>query len=314
MPFFSVIIPMYNRAAFIGRAIDSVLSQDDADFEVVVVDDGSADDSVAAVRRYTDPRVRLVLSPVNQGRCPARNLGMKHAVGEWFVFLDSDDELTPGALRLIRARIEAAPPTVGAMRFMCVSDTGERSPEPPHSGQIVDYAGFLRWAELSLKATHTEAMPCVKATTFPAVQYPSGHADEGRYHLDIARLVETQLAPDVVRLYHHDAPQRVMHANLGRILRYAPDLADDAAQVLGRHGEAMRRTVPDLYYVKVMEAVSQSFLAGRRFTALRYATRLTTRPRFWARLSAVTGLGMLGPRAAAWAKKQWMRMQGRKAA
>src|SRR3954468_10100910 len=103
-PFFSIVIPDYDRAALIGRALRSCLDQDFTDFEIIAVDDGSADGSVAAIRRFDDPRLKLIEHERNRGVGPARNSGMAAAIGEWIVCLDSDDELLPGALRTMHDR------------------------------------------------------------------------------------------------------------------------------------------------------------------------------------------------------------------
>lgn len=94
----SVIIPLYNKEPIIERSLQSVLSQDYDDFEVVVVNDGSTDHSADIVRSINDPRIRLI-EQENGGPSKARNTGTKNARGEWIVFLDADDELLPGALR-----------------------------------------------------------------------------------------------------------------------------------------------------------------------------------------------------------------------
>lgn len=93
----SVIIPLYNKEAIIERSLMSVLSQDYDDFEVVIVDDGSTDRSADIVRSMKDERIRF-FSQENGGPSKARNTGLKHAKGEWIVFLDADDEFLPGAL------------------------------------------------------------------------------------------------------------------------------------------------------------------------------------------------------------------------
>lgn len=93
----SVIIPLYNKEAIIGQSLQSVLSQDYDDFEVIVVNDGSTDRSADIVRSVTDPRVRII-EQENGGPSKARNTGVRNAKGEWIVFLDADDELLPGAL------------------------------------------------------------------------------------------------------------------------------------------------------------------------------------------------------------------------
>jgi len=93
MPFFSVIIPSYNRAALLPRAIQSVIHQTFDDWELLVVDDGSTDDTAQQVAVFNDPRIRYLYQN-NQGVCVARNTGAHHAKGEYLVFLDSDDYAT----------------------------------------------------------------------------------------------------------------------------------------------------------------------------------------------------------------------------
>ena len=93
----SVIIPLYNKEAAIAQSLKSVLSQEYDDFEVVIVDDGSTDNSVAIVEAINDSRIRLIKQE-NGGPSKARNTGVKNAKGEWILFLDGDDELLPNAL------------------------------------------------------------------------------------------------------------------------------------------------------------------------------------------------------------------------
>ncbi len=96
---FSIIITSYNQRSFIRDAVDSALSQDDSRREVIVVDDGSTDGSLAILEGYGDA-IRLVKNERNQGRSGARNAGASRAVGEYLVFLDGDDILRPWALTL----------------------------------------------------------------------------------------------------------------------------------------------------------------------------------------------------------------------
>jgi glycosyltransferase involved in cell wall biosynthesis len=91
----SVVIPCYNQAHFLGEAIESVLAQSHQHFEIVVVDDGSPDNTSEAAARY--PSVRLIRQE-NQGRSMARNTGAHHSKGSYLVFLDADDRLLPEAL------------------------------------------------------------------------------------------------------------------------------------------------------------------------------------------------------------------------
>src|SRR6267378_744209 len=92
MPFFSVIMPAYNREKYIGDALGSVLAQSCADWECIVVDDGSADSTCAIVREFVakEPRIRLI-ERANGGPGAARNQGATEARGKYLAFLDSDD-------------------------------------------------------------------------------------------------------------------------------------------------------------------------------------------------------------------------------
>ena len=97
MAMISVIIPLYNKANYIGRTLESVLRQTWQDFEVIVVDDGSTDDSAAVVKACDDPRVRLIHQP-NQGPGAARNHGIRLSTASYLTFLDADDEWLPDFL------------------------------------------------------------------------------------------------------------------------------------------------------------------------------------------------------------------------
>jgi glycosyltransferase involved in cell wall biosynthesis len=94
----SIVMTTYNRADTIARAIDSVLRQTHTDWELIVVDDGSVDATQDVLRRYEDPRIRVVSHPENRGVCAAKNTGLDAMTGAWFTMLDSDDEAVPDAL------------------------------------------------------------------------------------------------------------------------------------------------------------------------------------------------------------------------
>jgi glycosyltransferase involved in cell wall biosynthesis len=94
----SVVIPAYNRSGVLRQAIDSVLAQTHSDLEVIVVDDGSTDDTAALVAEYDDDRVRYVGHERNRGRSAARNTGIEASNGEYIAFLDSDDRWLPHKL------------------------------------------------------------------------------------------------------------------------------------------------------------------------------------------------------------------------
>ena len=102
----SVIIPTYNRADMLGDALDSVMAQTYADWEAIVVDDGSTDDIQMVMARYSDARIRYVYQ-ANRGLSAARNTGIRNAESEFVAFLDSDDVFLPDRLRKQMALVQA---------------------------------------------------------------------------------------------------------------------------------------------------------------------------------------------------------------
>ncbi|WFU07160.1 glycosyltransferase family 2 protein (plasmid) [Rhizobium sp. CB3171] len=105
MPRFSVIIPVYNRAHLIGRAVNSVLSQTYEDFEIIVVDDGSEDLIDDEMSKITDHRVAFVRQ-ANSGASAARNAGIDRARGKFVAFLDSDDVFLPMHLETLNTLLD----------------------------------------------------------------------------------------------------------------------------------------------------------------------------------------------------------------
>lgn len=117
-PFFSVVVPTYNRSHLISPTIRSVLGQTFPDLELLVVDDGSTDETSSVVQGFADPRLRYL--PIsNRERGAARNFGLRQAVGEYVVFLDSDDEFHPTHLETLRRAIgeQAHPPNFLATKY-----------------------------------------------------------------------------------------------------------------------------------------------------------------------------------------------------
>jgi glycosyltransferase involved in cell wall biosynthesis len=100
MPVFSVIIPLYNKALYIAKTLESVLSQGFTDFEVIVVDDGATDGSAAIVKQFNDPRLHYIYKE-NGGVSSARNLGISLAKGTLIAFIDADDFWEPNHLEEI---------------------------------------------------------------------------------------------------------------------------------------------------------------------------------------------------------------------
>jgi glycosyltransferase involved in cell wall biosynthesis len=138
---FSIVIPTYNRAALLGAALDSVLAQHDGDWEIIVVDDGSKDNTVEVAAGYGN-KVRL-LQQQNRGPGAARNLGAAAAAGDYLVFLDSDDVLFPWSLQkyneIITSRGKPAFISGKHHRFSQPEELNLISNEPLQTEGFADY-------------------------------------------------------------------------------------------------------------------------------------------------------------------------------
>jgi len=111
-PSFSIVIPTYNRASLIGKTLQSVFSQTYANYEVIVVDNCSTDNTLDVLRPYIRAgQLRFIKHDCNYGRAQSRNTGLDHAAGDFVTFLDSDDLMYPNNLKEAAAYIGAHPTT-----------------------------------------------------------------------------------------------------------------------------------------------------------------------------------------------------------
>ena len=131
-PFFSVVIPVFNRAELLAQALGSVMAQSDQDFEIIVVDDGSTDDPARVVDARCDSRI-VFIRQENRGGGAARNAGIERARGRFVAFLDSDDEYLPHHLAAMRRLLEHAPNTVGYARVVVDRGEGRTFLKPPRA-------------------------------------------------------------------------------------------------------------------------------------------------------------------------------------
>lgn len=120
----SIILPTYNRANQVGKAIESVLAQTYEDFELIVVDDGSTDETEKVVTSYKDCRIRYHRMPENGGQSRARNCGMKLARYDYLAFEDSDDLWRPGKLKAQMEAMRNAGANVGMVYHKFRYDLG----------------------------------------------------------------------------------------------------------------------------------------------------------------------------------------------
>jgi glycosyl transferase family 2 len=299
-PFFTFVITTYNRAQIVPRAVDSCLGQTFEDFEVVVVDDASTDDTVAVLEAYDDPRLRVVVHERNRGINPARHTGTVAAHGEWIVVVDSDWELLPDALDRLHAAIAALPEDIRVVRFRLRWDDGSVTPRfvPP---EPYGYEGRIRWAEAE---GGNDAGRCIQAGALATTPYFADRRGllESLFELNLAKAETTLCLDEVLGLEHSDAPNSWLRSTsaaelLPRLRREAPDTLWMAETTLSRHGEALQRWGPGQYATMQRIAAVQAFLLGKRRLGARHALA-AVRHRPFAPLAWVTlALGLLGPTA-----------------
>ncbi len=128
-PKVSVCIPTYNRANYVGETIQSVLAQTMKDFEIVIVDDGSTDNTQQVIKNFNDPRIKVHKNEKNQGMVPAWNKAVSLSKGKYITILHSDDRYLPGFLEE-ESKILDKNPDVGFVFSAC---------------RIIDDNGNLRW-------------------------------------------------------------------------------------------------------------------------------------------------------------------------
>jgi glycosyltransferase involved in cell wall biosynthesis len=105
IPIVSIVIPTYNHAKFIGKALQSIIDQTYKNWETIVIDNNSTDDTDKVINQYNDPRIKYLKINNDGVIAKSRNLGIKEAKGEWIAFLDSDDWWTKDKLEVCLSKI-----------------------------------------------------------------------------------------------------------------------------------------------------------------------------------------------------------------
>ena len=254
-PTVSVVMAAYNGAALIGETLRSLAAQTFTDFEIVVVDDRSTDDTLALLRGWPDPRLRVIAAEANGGPVRARNRAIAEARGRYIAALDQDDLCRPERLARQVAHLDDNPGIVllGCATTVLREGTIARSGHPSHvtpalTRWLLQIENPLVWSSVMLRAAAARQL---SPFTRPELLYAE---DFDLYHRigafgAIARLDEELL---IYRLHAGGASQRyeeTMEASAARVLAeaYAPvfdDAAEEAAALVVAH--LMRgKPVPD---------------------------------------------------------------------
>ncbi len=262
-PFFSVIIPVYNRAAALRDAIASVQAQTCQDFEIVVVDDGSRDDPAATVAAIGDPRIRFFRQE-NAGGAAARNNAIDEARGRFIAPLDSDDVFLPHHLASMKSLLQDTIDTVGYARIRVDRGEGRVFLKPPRALREGEHMADYLFCDRGFVPTITTVVP-------------ADIARKVRYN----RLRPAEDTDFAIRLFNAGC-KFVMAERPGAVWR---DIADPgrtsatrSSEGLGRWLEMMKPDIParayhggrGWAYAKLVSHVSRGTALRLYLTALRH--------------------------------------------
>lgn len=300
--YFSIIIPMYNREATIRRCLDSALSQDFKNYEVIVVDDASEDGSSAVVESYLpNPQIILVKSPENHGVCAARGLGVSHSSGKWIMFIDSDDTFHPGAFQVIHDEVSSAPEEVNEVRFCYWSQEYNLvTPVPFMPEGIIGFPEYLHWLD---EVENSDLFYCHRREIYDEISWPQDRSMPNHFFLKLASKFKIKMLRQVIGTMHNDAGNRMTNAQRGQGPSYPRMLKgnyDDAVALSGElleFKDELKKYCPKRYKLWKRTTGYLYFKAGCRVKGCRYMlSYLVKNPldaTAWVRLF----LGLMGPRA-----------------
>lgn len=289
-PTVSVVMANYRCAAYLPAAIRSLKAQTLADWELIVVDDASPDDSVAVARKAAegDPRIRVLVQPQNRGPAAARNRGLDEARGEWVAIFDSDDLMSPDRLeRLVAAGRETGAAIV-ADNLLMFSDAGAQpflKGRLAETAQWVDLAAFIDTNTLFSRTPDLGYLkPLMRRDLIGADRYDEGLRIGEDYDLFarlLARAGRFWLMPTPLYQYRRHASsisQKMSAADLSALLeangRFAKAQASRGAGVR----RALERRRLSLESLLVYDAVIAE-LKSR--ATVRGLARALAHPRVW---------------------------------
>ncbi len=208
-PLFSVIVPAYNRASTIERTLLSIVNQSEKDWEIIIVNDGSTDDTDSVVLPFLEKETHPVMyiKKNNGGVHTARNAGVREARGFFYVEIDSDDELTPDALFLFRKAWESIPdekkPEYREIVGLCIDEKGSICGKKfPENINSLDWDDALK----ACNGTHGEHLACSitairKENPFPEPEGVTFY-NESILWGKLAQEYRSYYTNNIVRIYH----------------------------------------------------------------------------------------------------------------
>lgn len=272
-PRVTLIIPTYNRAHLVGNAIESALAQEYQNLDIIVVDDGSTDETRAVLAAYQDhPRVKVLFRPVNGGVMAAKNSGLDALGSEcvYFGILDSDDVLVPTAVSTLVEAAQSSDRLVSQVFGWCEdAETGEPT------GTVFQRAGIIAYDDALCGRFDGEFWQIVRRDLLGGMRFDvrSG-GNEGMVWWSLMKLAPALLVDHVVRRYDRSGEDRVNRPTFSRL--GAERKMWGYRSMLERVGDDMRAVCPRRFADMSLEMAKWAALAGR-WSDLVSATRTAHR-------------------------------------
>lgn len=310
-PAFSITITCWNRKRHIIECIRSCLAQTFGDFEVVVVDDGSTDGSVDAIRLIQDTRVKLFVLPSNQGISAARHEACSRATGVWVVQIDSDHRLLPNALQRLYEESRRVDDSIGVIGSRYLWDTGAVTPRFVPRQDI----GLIERIEWVAAEGGTDYLCCFRRCLYGEVVWPAERRGplDALFQYNLAAITRARVLEEILASELSDASNTETRApgsdGARRLMKNAADMTWQQECILARFGAHMRQHAPDLLHRNLRQAALQGFLCGRRCDAVKWSLQALQMKPFCIRSWSVLLLGSISPGVLARVRSSifWMR-------
>ena len=171
----SVLIPMYNVEQYLARCLDSVVNQTYKNLEIVIVDDGSVDQSGAIAAQYAanDPRIKIITQK-NGGNAAARNTALKNATGKWFVFVDSDDYVAPTYVETMYKSATKHHADLAVCQYVVYDWEHPQEPSGEDKDEVKDTEEALKALFYQKEITTGPNCKIYKAKLFDGIKFPEG--------------------------------------------------------------------------------------------------------------------------------------------
>lgn len=315
-PFISIVVPTWNRRLSVARCLTSLLSQDFDSYEIIVVDDGSVDETENYIKGIKNERITFVKHEKNMGVCAARRTGTVLSKGKWIISLDSDSALLPGGLKLMAERLLEAPTDIGSALFMVYYEKIGPIPKELDSARYVDdlsnpslspdnvtsfnipfgLEGYMMWADKNICSA---AVICHRREVFESIQWPSDRRLESQFHLQTYNYWKGIFYRFVVCVIYEDAPFAISsdrtESGIRRDMVSAVARSSSQSEILAEFGSIMKICAPNFYYNNIWLAAILYFQAGNRFLGMKFALwSLWIRPSNWLAIPLIL-VGMVGP-------------------